>query len=78
MLPNLRAEMARAGISQKELADTIGRSLNWVESRLQDKATFPVADAILVKKTYFPELSIEYLFAEEPVLPRGVDNAGEL
>lgn len=67
MFPNLRAEMARLGLTYKDLADAINKSPQWVESRLLGKTVLPVADAILIKTMFFKDLSYEYLYSDYPI-----------
>lgn len=68
MFPNLKAEMARINVTCKDIGSAVGRSSEWVETRLQGKAKLPINDAIKIKQSYFPYASYEYLFADEPLI----------
>lgn len=63
MLRNLKAEMARANITASEIAKATGRSNRTVRDRLMGRTQFPIQDAIAVKEAFFPEMTLEYLFA---------------
>lgn len=63
---NLRAEMARNGIKQADLADATGKSLQTINRWLvNEPENVPLIDAFLIKKKLFPDLTIEYLFADD-------------
>lgn len=67
--PNLRAEMARTGIKQKDIAELLERSVDWVDSRLRGKNAIPVSDALKIKNTFFKAISFEYLFNDAVIFP---------
>lgn len=64
--PNLEAEMARKGVTQKDIAKLLGKTpetiCGWMNGRVG--AAFPVGASMLLKQELFPECTIEYLFAE--------------
>ena len=62
---NLEAELVRKGISREQLAKTIGRSYNTTTLKLNGKYQFTLKECKLIKNILFPELSVEYLFAED-------------
>ncbi len=64
--PNLVAEMSRHGISEKDIADVIGKSPDTVKNWLKGKGDFPVGKAFLVQEKYFPSCTIAYLFSNKP------------
>lgn len=68
MFPNLKAEMARINVTCKDIGNILGRSSEWVETRLQGKAKLPINEAIKIKQACFPYASYEYLFADEPLV----------
>lgn len=68
MFPNLKAEMARTGVTCKDIGKVIGRSTSWIESRLQGKAKLPIDEAMAIRKHFFPYAAYEYLYADEPEL----------
>ena len=67
MFPNLKAEMARYNITCAKIGDVVGKSSTWVESRLQGKTILPIGDALKIQSALFPNLSLNYLFANEPL-----------
>ena len=62
MLRNLKAEMTRSGVCSAALARTIHKSDRAVRDKLAGKTEFTVSDAILLRDTLFPSMSLEYLF----------------
>lgn len=68
MYPNLKAEMARFGVSYNDIAKLLGRSQQWVDSRMRGNASLSISDAMSIRNKFFPNLSCEYLFAEEPMV----------
>lgn len=70
--PNLRAEMARFGIKQKDIATLLDRSTDWVDQRLRGKSAIPVTDALKIKNEFFKSISFEYLFSDAVILPSDI------
>ena len=64
--PNLNAEMARHAIKVKDVADLLGMELNSAYQLLNGKRKMTVGRAYAIKKAFFPDLSIDYLFQEGP------------
>lgn len=62
MFLNLRAEMARGQVTQKQIADIAGVSTRSVWSWLNEDTEPSVGKAIEIKKSLFPHLDVEYLF----------------
>lgn len=67
--PNLTAEMTRQNIDAKLIAAAIGRSTDTVKNWLKGKGEFPIGKAFTVQETFFPSMSIAYLFSHEPITP---------
>jgi len=66
--PNLEAEMARQGITGKELASYLNIGTNTISSWLNGaNASFPILKARDVRDHFFPNQSLDYLFAEDPI-----------
>lgn len=69
--PNLAAEIARENVTYenvyKTISDATGKTVdtasNWLGGRAGD---LPVSAAIAVRNQFFPDLTIEYLFAKKP------------
>ena len=62
MFFNLRAEMARKHINQLEIAVVLGISVKSVSNKMNGKSEFTRKEMFLIKKTFFPECSTDYLF----------------
>ena len=65
--PNLRAEMARHGVKASAIAKELDIDANNVYPLLNGSRKMTVGRAIKIKKAFFPDESLEYLFSEEPV-----------
>ena len=65
--PNLSAEMRRFNIEQREIAEHIGRTPETVNRWLTGKNPPSVEDAFKVRDTFFPNMSVDYLFADDPI-----------
>ena len=61
---NLRAEMARVGICIKDIAEKLEVTRGTIGDKLSRKRSISLDEVSLIKTTFFPEKSIEYLFAE--------------
>ena len=62
---NLKAELARSGISMEEVFKMLGIHRNSVANKLNGETSFTVEEAFKIHDRYFPKLSIDYLFAAE-------------
>ena len=69
MFPNLKAELARNGITYKELGKVVGKTENWIENRILGRASMPIEISMLIKNTFFPNYSYDYLFSNEIIPP---------
>lgn len=63
--PNLRAEMAKQGISQAELADRLGKGVPTMSLKLNGKSPITLDEALSIKKALKTRLSIEALFTRD-------------
>ena len=63
--PNLKAEIARLDLKTKTIAEGIGESETWVNSRLYGKCEFPFSKAMMIRDKFFKQCSLEYLFSYE-------------
>lgn len=61
---NLKAEMARCGVKQIELAKLLDVREGTISDKINGKSTFDIEEAFKIKKTFFPELSLDYLFSK--------------
>lgn len=64
--PNLAAEMARNGVTEKDLAQEIGKSTDTIRNWMRGKGDFPVCKALVIQKKFFPQTTISYLFSGNP------------
>ena len=71
MLRNLLAEIARKKIKHKDVAEAIGVTEKTLRNKLNGMSDFTVPEARAIKDTFFPDLDLEYLFANSD------DNPGE-
>lgn len=74
LFPNWKAEMTRLGVTCADIGNVLGKSSEWVENRLQGKATLPISAAMLIRNTFFRALTYDYLFSDKPVLPVDSEN----
>ena len=65
MLKNLVAEMARRQVTRRDIARTLGISYGTVIVKIKGSYDFTVSEAQKIRDAYFPDLTIEYLFAKE-------------
>ena len=65
--PNLSAELKRYGITQEQMAARINRPPETVSRWMNGKNAMPVGECFRIKETLFPTMSVDYLFASEPV-----------
>lgn len=63
---NLRAEMARQGVTVKQLAKSLGVSLKTASNRLSGKTEFTLGEALVINNDLFPECELAYLFYWQP------------
>lgn len=61
--PNLRAEMSRLGIKQIDIAKLLEVREATISDKMNGKSNFDIDEAFLIKKTFFPDLTIDYLFS---------------
>lgn len=61
MYENLKLEMFKSGITQKEIADFLGIHENSMSNKLA-KGPFSIEEAFAIKNRFFPALDIAYLF----------------
>ena len=62
MLRNLKAEMARRGVSTSDLMGVTRKSYNNIRGKIRGTSSFLLKDAVAIRDEFFPELAIEYLF----------------
>ena len=65
MYPNLSVELARKGITQKELAEMANISESSLSLKLTGKVKLTFGDAIRIKKALNSQLPLEVLFQKK-------------
>lgn len=65
MYKNLRAEMARNKLTVGDLAKALNVRRATVSDKINGKRRFYYEECLKIKKTFFPNLSIEYLFDKD-------------
>ena len=61
----LRGEMAKRKVTIENIATLLGIHRNSVANKLDGKSSFSIEQAVLIQKTYFPDLELKYLFTTE-------------
>ncbi len=68
MLANLKAEMARYGISTVDIAKVARRTNKSIRDKISGKSDFTMPEGIAIRDSFFPGLSLEYLFSTEDAI----------
>ena len=63
--PGLVAEMAKAGITQREIAAALNVSARTLYNRIIGKQDFTWRETCIIQNTFFPNLPKEVLFHAE-------------
>lgn len=67
--PNLLAEMARMGVTQSEIGEVIEKGPSRVSELINGKSGgFSIKQAFAIRASFFPDHSVDYLFAETPII----------
>ena len=59
---NINAEMVRRRIRKPEVAAALGINQKTFRNKLSGKSEFTFSEVQMVRDTFFPDLSLEYLF----------------
>lgn len=73
-IDNLGAEMKRKKVSRLEIATYLGVSYRTIHSRFNGKVPWEYSACVRIRDHFFPEHTLEYLFATED--ERGVRENG--
>ena len=65
-MDNLKAEMARAGVSKEDIKNLLGCSLRTIDNKLDGITDFTLPEAFKIRDCFFPSLRMEYLFNTPP------------
>lgn len=64
---NLRSEMKRRVIMESDIARILGIEVSVISRKIRGNYPFSLNEAFLIKKHFFPDCNISYLFCSEPV-----------
>lgn len=62
-MKNLKAEMARYGVTAAAIAKVLKIHRNSASNKINGKSSFTIEEAIEIRTVFFPTLSLDYLFA---------------
>ncbi len=64
MYKNLIGEMAKNGITNKQISSQLKKSDRAVRNKINGISDFTWKEAVNIQQTFFPKLELVYLFAE--------------
>ena len=67
--PNLAAEMARNGITERDIAEVAEKSPDTIRNCMRGKGDIPIGKALIIRERFFTKAPIEYLYASTPAKP---------
>ena len=62
---NLEAEMKRHNISRMDIANLLNVSYSTIHSRFNGNSEWIYNECVLIRNSFFPELTLDYLFSTE-------------
>ena len=62
---NLEAEMKRNKISRSDIANLLGLSYRTIHSRFNGESEWGYTECVKVRDAYFPDKTLDYLFATD-------------
>ena len=65
MYANLKRELFAKGITQVHLAKVLGIRTNTLAHKMRGKTEFKASEMITIKREFFPDMTLEYLFNNE-------------
>ena len=65
MFRNLRAEMARDGITGKQIAEALGIDAATISAKLNSADRMKLSEAMKIRSVFFADKSLDYLFATD-------------
>lgn len=63
MYPNLKAEMARNGVTVKDIQKVIGKNEKTARNKMNGKTPITISEAFSIALNLFPGLTVDYLFS---------------
>ena len=70
MYRNLEAELRRKGITRAQIAEALGINVATVSDKLTKPHRMKLCEAQVIRKIFFPDLGLSYLFEEELSVPQ--------
>lgn len=67
MYSNLRAELARKGLTTSDIADILGISKKSARNKLYGRSSFTIEEAFKLRDVIAPEMTLDKLFEKELV-----------
>ncbi len=64
MYANLKREIFAKGVTQVSLAKALGIGTNTLAHKMRGKTEFKASEMITIKREFFPDKTLEYLFDE--------------
>jgi len=62
LYPNLKAEMARHGVTPKDIAKVLNRTVERTRDKLNGRTKLTTLEAEIIRDEFFPDMSLDYLF----------------
>jgi len=62
MFRNLKAEMARSGLTTQDIANILKIHRSTISAKINGKREFTLSEMQTIQKEIFPNLTIDYLF----------------
>lgn len=62
---NLKAEMKRNELGVALIANAIHKSVSATSKNLNGKGQFSVKESLIIRNSFFPDCTIDYLFSTE-------------
>ncbi len=65
MYKNLVAEMAKKSIAKRTMAKHLNLCETTLQNKIKGKSSFNIEESFAIKERFFPDLELQYLFANE-------------
>lgn len=65
MFPNLRAEMARCGVTATDLSKVAHKTDRSIRDKIGGRGDFTLTEIYAIRDAFFPEMTLEYLFERD-------------
>ena len=62
MYENLKFEIMRSGITQKEIAEFLGIHENSIGNKISGESSFSIEEAFKIREKFFSNFDLQYLF----------------